>query len=123
MEDNYYFAMKKEIGIKSIVDSIACLEQSSTTLDQIFAELFKLYIVVKDTDITKNCNNFKAHMIKIIQKRASEFDHPIYFVALFLNPQYQSVLISKKTHTTTFKKILQILQKDEDSPSQIQYHF
>lgn len=60
--------MNKELCklIKPIADSIARLEQSSTTLDQIFVELIKLYTVVKDTDVTKNCSIFKAHMIKII---------------------------------------------------------
>ncbi|BBN10816.1 hypothetical protein Mp_5g06650 [Marchantia polymorpha subsp. ruderalis] len=104
VEDDYHFAMNKELCklIKPIADSIARMEQSSTTLDQIFAELIKLYTVVKDTDVTEFCSLFKAHMIKIIQKRASEFDHPIYFVALFLNPQYQSVAISR---TKTYNNI------------------
>lgn len=92
--------------IKPIADSITRLEQSSTTLDQVFAELINLYTTVKDVNVTSNYNSFKTHIIKIITKRASEFDHPIYFVALFLNPKYQSVAISmKKTYNDIWKDI------------------
>lgn len=90
MEYDYHFAINKEIGklIKSIANSIARFKQSLIIVDQNFVDFIKLYTIVKATDFTQNCSNFKTHMIKIIWKRASEFDHLNYFVALFLNPQY-----------------------------------
>lgn len=106
MDDDYHFAINKEICklIKLIADSIARLEQSSTTLNQVFAELINLYTTVKDVDVTSNCSSFKTHIIKTIRKRASEFDHPTYFVALFLNPKYKSLAISRKKNYNDIRK-------------------
>lgn len=113
VDDDYHFAINKEICklIKPIADSIARLEQSSTTLDQVFAELINLYTTVKDVDVTSNCSSFKTHIIKTIRKRASEFDHPIYFVALFLNPKYQSLAISRKKNYNDIRKDIGHLAK------------
>lgn len=107
MEFDYFFAINKLICIlfKTMADSIIRL-QSIFTLDQVFAKLIKLYTIVKYTEVTKNCSNFKVHMIKIIWVRASKFDHSIYFVALILNLQYQSVAVSKKkTYNNSWKDI------------------
>lgn len=108
MDYHYHFAINKEICklIKPIADSITCLEQNSTTLDQVFAELINLYTTVKDSYVTKNCNSFKTHIIKTIRKKASQFDHPIYFVALFFNSKYWYVAISSnKTYNNIQKDI------------------
>lgn len=68
MEHDYHFAIIKEICkfIMPIADSIACFEESSTTLDQNFGELIKVYTIIKDTDVTENYSNLKSHMIRII---------------------------------------------------------
>lgn len=111
LDYDYHFAINKEIRklIDLIADSITRLEQSLTTLDKIYAKLIIFYIIMKNTHITENCNNSKAHMIKIIQRRASKFNHPIYFVVFFwiLNINWSSSL--ERIHAITVKKLLQIL--------------
>lgn len=70
MDNNYHFAINKYICklIKPIAENIACLQQNSTTLNQIFAKVINLYTTVKFVYVTKNYSSFKPLLVKIIMQ-------------------------------------------------------
>ena len=97
--------------LKPLTDAIARLEKLNASLDQTFIAMITCYRQVKQTDIEPEYRSWKAAVMTAISSVAKRFDHPAYFVALFLNPVWQTMAISRKYNVESITKEILKLAK------------
>ena len=98
--------------IKLCSDSIARLEGSSSSLDNVLAEYLTMYINVKFLTTSERCQSFRKYMLQKISKRAAEFVHTVYYISMYLNPRNWEAVKSKRwTFAETRKEIASLVIK------------
>jgi hypothetical protein len=97
--------------LKPLTDAIARLEKLSASLDQIFIAIITCYREVQQTDIELEYQSWKVAVLTAISSLAKRLNHPAYFVALFLNPGWQTMAISQKYNIESITKEILILAK------------
>ena len=97
--------------LKPLTDAIARLEKLSASLDQTFIAIITCYREVQQTDIDLEYQSWKVAVLTAISSLAKRLNHPAYFVALFLNPGWQTMAISRKYNIESITKEILILAK------------
>ncbi|KAN0069280.1 hypothetical protein V8E54_012295 [Elaphomyces granulatus] len=97
--------------LKPLTDATARLEKLSASLDQIFIAIITCYREVQQTDIELEYQSWKVAVLTAISSLAKRLNHPAYFVALFLNPGWQTMAISQKYNIESITKEILILAK------------
>lgn len=102
---------------KPLADAIAVLESRSAHLGDVWPTIFKLQKYFDD-----QLDNFRFYpiiyqrtlktAIGSLNKRASDFNIPIYVVALFLCPGYRHIAISKEHNLKKLQKMILELCND-----------
>ena len=82
--------------LKPLTDAIARLEKLNASLDQIFIAIITCYRQVQQTDTELEYQSWKITVMTAICSVARRFNNSTYFVALFLNPGWQTMAISRK---------------------------
>ena len=78
--------------LSPIKKAVKSVEFTSTTMADVFVELIKLAISIKEVPPLINNNQFKQKCYGIFNKRWKQFDTNIYMLAFFLHPQYRGKL-------------------------------
>ena len=94
-----------------LLNAIARLEKLSASLDQTFIAIITCYREVQQTDIDLEYQSWKVAVLTAISSLAKRLNHPAYFVALFLNPGWQTMAISRKYNIESITKEILILAK------------
>ncbi|KAA1090948.1 hypothetical protein PGT21_018819 [Puccinia graminis f. sp. tritici] len=82
--------------LKPIVDGIAHLESSHTTLASIWGVIINTYTLIQSTEVYSRFQPFKEHCINVLADRVKVFQDNIYIIAFFLHPSYRKVAVSRK---------------------------
>src|SRR6266850_1397973 len=98
--------------LKPLTDAIARLEKLSSSLDQTFIAIITSYRQVQQVAIEHEYQPWRVAVQSAISSVAKRFNHPLYFVALFLNPQWQTVALSRKYNAESITKEVLILAKN-----------
>src|SRR4029077_5719381 len=98
--------------LKPITDAIARLERLDASLDQIFISIITSYRRVQQAEVDEECESWRATVLSAISSAGKRFSHPVYFVALFLNPEWQTIAISRKYNAESITKEVLILAKN-----------
>jgi hypothetical protein len=98
IEDRDHFTSNQTLInlLKPVVDAIANLERSETTLADIWKELLNAYKKICDVDVYSRFEPFKRHCIDVLHAQTKVFHEDIYVIAFFLHPSYRRVAVSKK---------------------------
>jgi len=92
--------------LKPLTDAIARLEKLSASLDQIFIAIITCYREVQQMDIDLEYQSWKVAVMTAISSVAKRFNNDAaYFVALFLNPGWQTMAI-RPSHENTMSNLL-----------------
>ena len=98
--------------LKPLTDSIARLEKLSASLDQTFISIITSYRQVQQAEIDPEFQPWRVAVLSAISSVGNRFGHPAYFVALFLNPQWQTMATSRKYNAESITKETLILAKE-----------
>jgi Protein of unknown function (DUF 659)/hAT family C-terminal dimerisation region len=100
--------------LKPLTDAIARLERLSASLDQIFISIITSYRQVQEAEleIGLGVQSWKVAVLSAISSASKRFNHPVYFVALFLNPEWQAMAISRKYNVESITREVLILAKN-----------
>ncbi|KNZ45106.1 hypothetical protein VP01_849g5 [Puccinia sorghi] len=74
--------------LKPVVDTIAKLEQSETTLADIWKELLNTYNNICDINVYSRFKPFKQHCLDALHAQTKVFHEEIYMIGFFLHPAY-----------------------------------
>ena len=78
--------------LSPIKKAVKDVEFTSTTMADVFMELIKLAISIKEIPTLINNNSFKQECYGIFNKRWKQFDTDIYILAFFLHPKHRGKL-------------------------------
>lgn len=94
--NRYHFVDNEGLveALKPIVDVIGNLEKRTTTLADVLASFITLHWNAKGANYA--IPGLQNHVLSAIGKRVTEFQDPIYFVALFLHPTCKKMAMSRK---------------------------
>lgn len=98
--------------LKPLTDAISRLERLDASLDQIFISIITSYRQVQEAEVDEECRSWRGAVLSAISSAAKRFDQPVYFVALFLNPEWQTMAISRKHDADSITKETLILAKN-----------
>jgi hypothetical protein len=78
--------------LSPIKKAVKDVEFTSTTMADVFMELIKLAMSIKEIPTLINNNPFKQECHGIFNKRWKQFDTDIYILAFFLHPKHRGKL-------------------------------
>ena len=95
--------------LKPLTDAMARLEKLSASLDQTFISIITSYRQVQQAEIDPD---WRVAVLSAISAVGKRFSLPAYFVTLFLNPQRQTMAISRKYNAESTTKEALTLTKN-----------
>jgi len=98
--------------LKPLTDAVARLEKQTASLDQTFISIITSYRQVQQVEIDPEYQPWRVAVLSAISSVGKRFSHPAYFVALFLNPQWQTMAISREYNAESMTKEALILAKN-----------
>jgi len=106
IRNRYHFAKNNELTVilKPVIDSIGRLEGGDSTLGDVMAEFCYIRFAWMHLDeiTSPDAIRFKEEGLRILSRRAKQYDQEIYFIAFFLCSKYKRVAISGNW---TFRRI------------------
>ena len=83
------------VVLSPIKKAVKDVEFTSTTMADVFMELIKLAISIKEIPTLINNNQFKQECHDIFNKCWKQFDTDIYILAFFLHPKHHGFYLIK----------------------------
>ncbi|OAV92993.1 hypothetical protein PTTG_11132 [Puccinia triticina 1-1 BBBD Race 1] len=79
-----------------IINAIASLEHTETTLADIWKELLIAHKKIQNVNVYSCFEAFKRHCLETLESQTKVYHDDVYVAAFFLHPKYRCVAVSKK---------------------------
>lgn len=117
--DNCDYFPSNSILVKKkwpVVDAIGRLERAKTSVGDNWKEFGTVYQQILKIDLTSytRFHHFEDHCLKVLHDPAQNFNHQIYIVGFFLDPNFHQVAVSKAYLIKEITKMILLLAKAWD---------